>query len=152
MTDAEIGAWLETVGDSEEERTSGCVEARLVYDSSRDPVPAGLRGSYRPSQVLYEAEDYCLDLQLSRDQLRNDYTQKRLMLVGQVADRRRPDEPLGYLSVTVEGDDAAQTSVRSNELGEFLLEFDPSEHLRLKIPLEGGKRIELPLPRQAVAA
>ena len=150
MTDAEIGAWVETVGDSEEERRSGCVEARLVYDSARDPVPAGLRSRYRPSHVLYEAEDYCLDLQLSRDQLRNDYTQKRLMLVGQVASRRRPDEPLGYQSLVVVGDDAAQTSVRSNELGEFVLEFDPFEHLRLKIPLEGGKRIELPLPRQAV--
>ena len=69
MTDAEIGAWAEAVGGSEEERVSGCVEARLVYDSARDPVPAGLRSTYRPSQVLYEAEDYCLDLQLSLDQL-----------------------------------------------------------------------------------
>ena len=152
MTDAEIGAWQEAVGGSEEERVSGCVEARLVYDSARDPVPAGLRSTYRPSQVLYEAEHYCLDLQLSSDQLRNDFTRKRLVLVGQVADRRRPDKPLGHLSVVVEGDNASQASVRSNELGEFVLEFDPSEFLRLKIPLEGGKRIELPLPRQVVAA
>ena len=35
MTDAEIGAWAEAVGGSEEERVSGCVEARLVYDSAR---------------------------------------------------------------------------------------------------------------------
>ena len=152
MTDAEIGAWQEAVGGSEGERGSGCIEARLVYDSARDPVPAGLRSSYRPSQVLYETEDYCLDLQLSTDQLRNDYKKKRLVLVGQVADRRRPDKPLSYLSVSVEGDNASQVSARSNELGEFVLEFDPSEYLCLKIPLEGGKRIELPLPRQVVAA
>src|SRR5204863_8914803 len=41
--------------------------ARLVYDSGRAPLPAGMRSQNRLSRhALYEAGNYCLDVQVEQ--------------------------------------------------------------------------------------
>ena len=60
--------------------------ARLVHDSFRDPLPAGMRAQNRLSrQALYEAGTYYLDLQLEHQAASGLVT-----LIGQVADRNKP--------------------------------------------------------------
>lgn len=69
-----------------------------------------------------------------------------MVLVGQIADRNEPDRPVAGVPVLlVRGRHVAARTV-SNALGEFHFEYDPKEGLHLQIPLEGDKKIELPVP------
>ena len=59
--------------------------AQLVYDSAREPLPAGIRAGDRLSRrALFEAGDYQVDLQLDRQP-----TSDLVTLVGQVVGRRQ---------------------------------------------------------------
>src|SRR2546427_5319232 len=59
------------------------IPARLLYDSFREPLPAGLRTQQRLSrQTLYQAGDYSLDLRLE-----NERGSSRVALVGQIEKR-----------------------------------------------------------------
>ena len=60
--------------------------ARLVHDSIREPLPAGMRAQDRLARhALYEAGSYCLDLQLEHQPDSGLVT-----LIGQLADRNKP--------------------------------------------------------------
>jgi hypothetical protein len=122
--------------------------AQLVYDSFRDPLPAGLRAEDRPSQIRFEAGPYSLDLHLNRERVdRERSAAARMVLVGQIAHRGEPDKRLPLLPVLlVKGRRVVASSV-SNEWGEFHLEYDPRARVRLQIPVGENKRIEVPLPR-----
>src|SRR2546425_1493261 len=55
------------------------IPVRLLYDSFREPLPAGVRTQQRLSrQALYQAGDYSLDLQLEKER-----GSPRVALVGQ---------------------------------------------------------------------
>ena len=134
-------------GGSESAETPARILARLIYDSFRDPLPAGMRAGDRPSQALFEAEDYSLDLHLSRERVDRERGEPRMVLVGQIADRKKPGKRMADLPVLlVSGRRVAARGV-SNEMGEFHLEYDPRQRLRLRIPVAGRKHIEIPLPR-----
>ena len=116
--------------------------ARMVFDSFREPLPAGMRAGHRISrQVLFEAGDYALDLRLEHERGSSYVT-----LVGQIANRkdpslRMPDLPVFLLS-------ARQIVARafSNPFGEFQMEYKPKGRLRLFVPVEDwAKRIEVTL-------
>ncbi len=71
------------------------VPARLLYDSSREPLPAGLRTQQRLSrQALYQAGDYSLDLRLESER-----GTSRVALVGQIQNRKQPGKRLGGVPV-----------------------------------------------------
>lgn len=131
--------WPEQTG---EQQADTRIPARLVYDSSRVVGPTGLRAGQGPSQVLYEAERFALDLHLTRER-----SATRMVLVGQIADRDAPSRSLGDVTVTLQRGDDVAASVASNELGEFYLEYDARQRVRLQIPVEGQRSIEVPLPR-----
>lgn len=123
--------------------------ARLVYDSFRDPLPAGMRAGDRPSQALFEAEHYSLDLHLNRERVDRERGAARMVLVGQIAHRSKTAKRVSELPILlVSGRQVVARGV-SNERGEFHLEYDPRARLRLRIPVEAGKRIEIPLPRSS---
>src|SRR2546426_5140677 len=64
------------------------IPARLLYDSFREPLPAGLRTQQRLSrQTLYQAGDYSLDLRLE-----NERGSSRVALVGQIENRNHPEK------------------------------------------------------------
>ena len=119
------------------------VLARLVYDSFRDPLPAGLRTEQRYSRhALYEAGEFCLDFRL-------EYQQRspRVTLVGQVADRRQPTRPVaGALVLLARANDVLARAV-ANELGEFQMEYEPKKLLKLFVMIERdpSPQIEVPL-------
>src|SRR5205807_8103718 len=118
--------------------------ARLLYDSFREPLPAGLRTQQRLSrQYLYQAGDYSLDLRLE-----NERGSPRVALVGQIQNRKQPGKRLGSVPVQLLSGKQVLAQATSNSLGEFQMEYEPSKHLRLYVPVrQAGKQIEVPLSR-----
>src|SRR5207244_10336838 len=71
------------------------IPARLLYDSFREPLPAGVRTQQRLSrQALYEAGDYSLDLHWE-----NERGSPRVALVGQIKNQKEPSKHLGDVPV-----------------------------------------------------
>jgi hypothetical protein len=133
------------------ERAEGPVQilARLVYDSFRDPLPAGMRAADRPSQALFEAEDYALDLHLNRERADRERGGPKMVLVGQIADRKKPGSRMSEVPVLLMSGKQVAARGLSNDLGEFHLEYDPQERLHLQIPVARGKQINIQLPQEA---
>jgi len=115
------------------------IPARLLYDSFREPLPAGLRTQQRLSrQCLYQAGDYSLDLRLE-----NERASPRVALVGQIQNRKQPGKRLGSVPVQLLSGKQVLAQATSNSLGEFQMEYEPSKHLRLYVPArQAGKRVD----------
>src|SRR5947209_15872908 len=65
--------------------------ARFLYDSFREPLPAGVRTQQRLSrQALYQAGDYSLNLRLE-----NERGSSRVALVGQIQNHKQLGKRLG---------------------------------------------------------
>ena len=125
------------------------VPVHLIYDSIREPLPAGIRSSDRLARrALYQAENFFLDLRLERDP-----GSPRLNLVGQLANCDTPaQQPCGVLVLLAAGEDVVARAV-TNRFGEFELEYEPAANLRLLLPIDvSGGRIELPLSRMTADA
>ena len=119
--------------------------ARLVYDSFGEPVPAGMRSQDRPARhALYEAENFCLDLQLEHEPASG-----RVILVGQVVDREnRPANLAAHLPVWLREQKSLVASTRCNRFGEFQLAYESGPNLRLWVDVPAaGTRLEVPLSR-----
>lgn len=110
--------------------------ARLVHDTFREPLPAGMRAEGRHSRhTLYEAGSYSLDLQVE-----SQPPSGLVSLVGQLADRRTPATLPLHLPVWVMERKRLVTSTLCNRFGEFQLEYAPSRDLRLCIPVPEAKK------------
>jgi hypothetical protein len=118
--------------------------ARLVHDSFREPLPAGMRAQDRLSRhALYEAGSYCLDLQLEQQLASGLVT-----LIGQLADRNKPAASTADVPVWLLERKSLVASTLCNPFGEFQLEYAPTRDLRLCVPLRAArKRLEVSLDR-----
>jgi hypothetical protein len=117
--------------------------ARLVHDSIREPLPAGIRAQARLSRhALYEAGSFYLDLQLDLQRASGPVT-----LVGQLADRHDPPAHTAVPVWLMQQKSVVATTL-CDRFGEFQLEFTPARDLRLCVPLrQVNKRLEIPLNR-----
>ena len=117
------------------------IPTQLLYDSFREPLPAGLRTQQRLSrQYLYQAGDYSLDLRLE-----NERGTSRVALVGQIQNRKQAGKRLGggVPVLLVSGKKILARAV-SNSLGEFQMEYAPQKHQRLYVPVHrSGKRVRV---------
>ncbi len=129
----------------------GTLIAQLILDTSREPLPAGLRSGDRPTRLLFAAGDYFLDLDLTREIVSPSLSGRDHILIGQIVDREDPSRRVPELSVRLETADQVRTQTHTNSLGEFELQYDPSDVVRLRIPLEGKGSIEVQLPSEAPA-
>ena len=118
------------------------IVAKLVYDSFRDPLPAGVRMQHRLSrQALYEAGRYSVDVRLEHER-----GCARINLVGQIADREQPTTDLGDVPVLLMSGKAVIARTLSNRFGEFQMEYEPARHLWLYVTVEQrGKGLEVRL-------
>ena len=118
--------------------------ARLVFDSFREPLPAGVRTQDRQSRhALYEAGGYCVDIRLEHQRPADIAT-----LVGQLADRDHPGVDADDVRVELMTRKEILASANCNRFGEFQLDYRPAPALRLNVILgSSGKRLELPLER-----
>jgi|SRR5271156_1746856 len=115
--------------------------ASLLFDSITQPLPAGLRsGDATVRQVVYEAEGLTVDLRFDRI-----VPSGSMSVVGQLLDNRVPREPLAGASIVVltESGQLVATTM-TNGSGEFQLEFEPADHLRLTARV-GRRRVQIPL-------
>jgi hypothetical protein len=117
------------------------VTASLTFDSFSQRAFAGVRSlAASARQMVYEADGLTVDLRF------NDTPQSnRVHLIGQVLDKRIPRFSIGDASVVL-GTEAGPSilETRANEFGEFNLEFEAHEQLRLSIQV-GRALIRIPL-------
>ncbi len=121
------------------------IVGRLVYDSFKEPLPAGLRARHRLTRhALYEAEDYSLDLRLE-----HEAGAPGVNLVGQIASLRDPDKSFANLPVFLLSGKEIIARAVSNEFGEFQILYQPRRHMRLHVQAGQSTRrgIEVPLSR-----
>jgi hypothetical protein len=116
--------------------------ARLVFDSFREPLVAGVRSQHRIArQAMYEAGDYSVDLRMEQER-----GARTVVLVGQIANRVKPEERLVETTVLLMSGRDVVGQAKSNEFGEFQMEYAPRQPLSLYVPMDGaGQEIEVRL-------
>lgn len=117
--------------------------AELIFDSTRQPLTAGIRSSAaaRMQHFVYEAEG--LNVHLSFERRPNSST---IFATGQVLDKQAPLCWLGSAAVVLWSDNGKVVSiVEANGYGEFQMEFQPQDQLRLSIAAVGRKTLRIPL-------
>src|SRR5258708_39431830 len=108
--------------------------ASLVYDSLNDPQPVGVRGTHQINrQVMFHAGDYSVDLRFEHEK-----GSASMVLVGQIANQKMPDELLANLPVILVAGSREVTRSISNTFGEFQLEYVPQSTLRFVLPLQSN--------------
>ena len=115
--------------------------AERVFDSSRQPIPAFVRGS-APSgrHLIHEAKPFVIDLKIEPDLVKN-----RLSLVGQILDSENPESiPPGIDVVLLSGEDLVAKTT-ATQSGEFALQCEQCENLRLFINIRGDRAIGVAL-------
>jgi anti-sigma factor ChrR (cupin superfamily) len=115
--------------------------ARLVEDTFRQPLPAGVRANVRSArQALYQAGRVFVDLRVEQRP-----GNREVVVVGQVLRPGREETGTHQPVVLTAGSDVLTTAV-CNDYGEFHLECAPAARMRLHIPVEEGtKRVEISL-------
>jgi hypothetical protein len=115
---------------------------RLLFDSSLQPVAAGVRGSISARQFLYETDDHYIDLRLEPRRGTG-----RACVVGQVLNRTSGDRAARELPIRLLDGKFSLAATATNQFGEFQLEFDAGENLSLLI---GHEEDEIVLPLYGV--
>lgn len=108
--------------------------ARLVFDSFREPLPAGVRSHHRLSrQTLFEAGEFAVDVRQEHER-----GSSRVTMVGQVASRKEPGRFLAGVPVVLSSGNAVLAQTVSNRHGEFQMEYAPARDLRLHVGAGSG--------------
>jgi hypothetical protein len=116
--------------------------ARVIFDSFLDPLPADMRNSHPGvHRVLYEAEGVMADLSLEPQP-----DSQRISLVGQVLDPARPQLQLASVPVVFQGQTGLIGVAKTNEFGEFQFDFDSEPGVRLEIGIRRNHWVLLDLP------
>ena len=119
-------------GDFALRRPKGLLErvaeqAALVFDSFRQPQPAGVRtAGAAPRQLLYKAGRYSIRLRLEPGS-----DAERLSIVGQLVDEQHSPSAVQDIAVIALKGTKTVDRTLTNHLGEFVLEPDSAENLRL---------------------
>jgi len=124
-------------------RHSEEVEAKIVFDSLTQPALAGVRsaGAAAARQMVYEVEGVMVDLRFDRPP-----RSSCISLIGQVLDQKAPRVSLANAAVMLWNEKGlVLAETRTNGLGEFQLEFEVQNRLRLSIQALAGKLIRIPL-------
>jgi hypothetical protein len=101
--------------------------AALLFDSFRAPQLAGVRSAGPgPRQLLYKAGRYTI-----RVRLEPAADADRLSIVGQILDAQEPPSALQDIAVLALKGTKTLDRTLTNHLGEFVLEPDAAENLRL---------------------
>jgi hypothetical protein len=116
--------------------------ARIVYDSFRDPLPAGVRTQDRLTRhILFEAGGYSLDVRVERHGGPATAT-----LVGQVVRRDSPVAASSDVQATLRTGTKIVAAASGNAFGEFQLDCRPAPSLQLEVSLgTGGPVLDVPL-------
>jgi hypothetical protein len=122
------------------------IPVELLYDSFLVPAPAGLRATWQVGwQALYRAGDCSLDLRIEPD-----LNSSRAALIGQISNHAVPDERMEGIPVYVKSGRTIVAETRSNQFGEFQMEYEQQDKLQLWVELaDGSRRFQVALKRLA---
>lgn len=103
--------------------------ARLTFDTSVQPLPAGIRDS-RPGtrQFVFETPSMTADIMIERPR-----ESTRTTLVGQILRTSEPVAPLIDVPVVLKGPNGPMELTLTNEMGEFNFEFQNEPSITLEI-------------------
>ena len=120
--------------------------ARLVFDSLAEPLPAGLRSlGRRVRQLLYEADDYHVDLKVERQ------SGNWALVFGQILRARGKGALDQEVPVALmKGRDAAADTL-TNRHGEFRFEVDWTQDHIVSIAIDEHHLVECPLTSDSTA-
>jgi hypothetical protein len=115
--------------------------AKLLFDSLTQPLLAGVRSSAASArQLIYEGDDLAVDLRFDHVK-----TSRKVSVTGQILDKRVPPTPLvGSPIVLWREDGVLVATTDANQYGEFQLEFELQERLRLTARV-GKRRVQIRL-------
>lgn len=118
------------------------MKTALSYESLWvPPAAAGARGAVS-DQVVYQAEEFSVDLRVSRERA-------RVVIVGQITNVRRPTKRFPQVPVTLLAEDEVVVRALSNERGEFHVEHREQERMWIEVAPQEGRLIRIPVrPRQ----
>jgi hypothetical protein len=118
--------------------------ARMIFDSFREPLPAGIRGRGSSARhLLYETDDFSIDLRLEKE------GKMRVALTGQVLPKRAGYDKTAETRVLILGSDGRLLGHRiATSFGEFQVELAAHDQLELyvQLPDTSIKRINVPGP------
>jgi hypothetical protein len=122
------------------------IPVELIYDSFLVPSPVGLRATWQVGwQALYRAGDCSLDLRVEPE-----LHSSRAAVIGQISNHVLPGDPMQGIAVYVKSGRVVVAETRSNEFGEFQMEYEQQGRLQLCVDLENGsKRFQVPLKKFA---
>lgn len=115
----------------------------LVFDSAATPLAFGVRGLAAAAddrQLIYQADDYLVDLRLERDPPSGSW-----VVVGQLLCERGEIAPLTGVQVFAASEDRFVGRTRTGHLGEFQADGLPSADLRLLFLVSNEVCLEVPV-------
>lgn len=120
------------------------VAAELVFDSRMTTAVTGMRSVWQVGwQCIYRAGECSLDLRIEPE-----WNTSRVAVIGQISNHNVPDDQMSDLTVRLKAGRSVVAETRSNQFGEFQLEYEQQTRLQLCIYLDGGsRRIQVPLKR-----
>jgi hypothetical protein len=118
------------------------VLAKLLFDTFAQPALAGVRSAAAAArQMVYEADGLAVDLRFDHPP-----SAKKIFLTGQVLDKQVPRAAVDDAAVILWTDRGlALAETKANAFGEFNLELEPQNNLRLSIQVVGRALIRIPL-------
>jgi hypothetical protein len=118
--------------------------ARMIFDSFREPLPAGIRGRVSTARhLLYETDDFSIDLRLEKE------GKMKVALAGQVLPKRAGYTNTAQTRVLILGSDGRLLGHRTaSSFGEFQVEITAQDELEVYVQLPDAsvKRVTLPGP------
>jgi hypothetical protein len=114
----------------------------LVFDSFTQPALAGIRaGGISARQVVYEAEGLTIDLRFERQPRSSSVS-----VIGQVL-AKGPSQSCWQDATVILWSEKGEPilAVKATTFGEFQLDFEPQNHLRLSIEAGGQRPVRIPL-------
>ena len=125
-------------GDRHPKRSRGFL-AELIFDSSLQPLPAGVRSSTAsPRQLLFGAENLRIDLRLEPQ-----IDSESVALIGQVLDAEDPGKGPAPVTVALLKAGKLVAETKTNRFGEFQLGCGRSAKLELRVTLPLGKVVSI---------
>ena len=119
------------------------IAADLIYDSFLVPAPAGLRATWQVGwQALFRAGDCSLDLRVEPE-LRS----LRATVIGQISNYVSPETRMPDIQICLKSGRLTVAETRSNEFGEFQMEYEQQNRLQLWVYVDREKCIQVPLKR-----
>jgi hypothetical protein len=108
------------------------------------PAAAGARGA-SSDQAVYRAEEFSVDLRVSRERA-------RVVIVGQITNVRRPAARFPPVLVTLLAEDKVVVRAFSNDRGEFHFEHREDERMWIEVVPQEGRLIRIPVRPNQMAS